>query len=178
MPKSPQNYMPNSPQNYMPNSPQNSFPNSPQNSFPNSPQNSPPLFQVNDFVTFNGDFKPDRIWKITEFDKGFAVLETDDKEGLTSNLKVVALSDIKRFIQRQPSPDAMGLAPTPAPPPITVNVISGDNNTMETPKQKTTEEVDFSEPRIRFKEPTGETSETKSDISDFSNPKSIVVKKV
>ena len=186
MPNSPQNYMPNSPPNYMPNSPPNSFPNSPQNSFPNSPQNSlpnsppnsPPLFQVNDFVTFNGDFKPDRIWKITEFDKGFAVLETDDKEGLTSNLKVVALSDIKRFIQRQPSPDAMGLAPTPAPPPITVNVISGDNNTMETPKQKTTEEVDFSEPRIRFKEPTGETSETKSDISDFSNPKSIVVKKV
>jgi len=134
---------------------------------------------VNEFVTFNGDFKPNRAWKITEFDKGFAVLETDDKEGLTSNLKVAALSDIKRFSQQQqpPSPDAMGLAPTPAPPPITVNVISGDNNTMETPKQKPTEDVDFSEPRIRFKEPS-ETSETKSDISDFSNPKSIVVKKV
>ena len=207
VPKSPEGYVPKSPEGYVPMSPVGS-PNgsqvgsqngsrigsqvgSPIGSVPisqvGSPAESPPSppsplpisFQVNEFVTFNGDFKPNRAWKITEFDKGFAVLETDDKEGLSSNLKVAALSDIKRFSQQQqpPSPDAMGLAPTQAPPPITVNVISGDNNTMETPKQKPTEDVDFSEPRIRFKEPS-ETSETKSDISDFSNPKSIVVKKV
>lgn len=185
-------YVPNSPVNsphgYVPNSPVDSPVDSSFRFSPHTPSYSPPRysphspaypppFQVNDFVTFNGDFKPNRVWKITEFDKGFAVLKTDDTEGLTSNLKVAALSDIKRFIQQQPSPDAMGLALTPAPPPITVNVISGDNNTMETPKQKPTEDVDFSEPRIRFKE-TGEPSENKSEISDFSNPKSIVVKKV
>ena len=205
--KSPQGYVPNS-QGYVPNSPgyvPNSpgyVPNSPQgyvqNSIPPSPVDSPiesPPWQIsadeyipmgkgvmhkpNDFVLFNGDFKPNRPWTINRFDKGFAILETEDEEGLSSNTKVVALSDIRPYVQpqqQQPQPQQQMGNPQP---PVIVNVIAGDNNSME-PK---TETVDFSKPKIRFSENSDvdaspDTSSDASPMDNFSSSKSIIVKKV
>jgi hypothetical protein len=204
-PNSPQGYVPNSPQGYVPNSPQGYVPNSPQGYVPNSPGyvpnsmpsippspvdspiESPPwhissdeyipmgkgvMHKPNDFVLFNGDFKPDRPWRINSFDKGFAILETADTEGLSSNTKVVALSDIRPYVQpQQPQPQQMGNSQ----PPVVVNVIAGDNNSME-PK---TETVDFSKPKIRFSENNDvDTSSDASPMDNFSSSKSIIVKKV
>ena len=140
------------------------------------------MHKPNDFVLFNGDFKPDRMWKINSFDKGFAILETADEEGLTSNTKVVALSDIRPYVRsqqpQQPQPQQqMGNSQ----PPVIVNVIAGDNNSME-PK---TETVDFSKPKIRFSENNDVSRDASPDASgdassmdNFSSGKSIIVKKV
>ena len=172
-------YAPNSPV-YAPNSPAYA-PNSPVYSPPGSPPNSPPQYQLNEFVTFNADFKPNRVWRIVEFDRGYAVLETDDREGLTDTIKVAALSDIKRFS------DGMGQRPNSIQAPEVqaqaqapvVNVIVGDHNTMESTKQKQAVEeeeeggdLDFSKPKIRMKESSDDAPNL------MSNAKSIVVKKV
>jgi len=198
VPNSPQGYVPNSPQGYVPNSPQGYVPNS-MPSIPPSPVDSPipsspvdsPSWQIssneyipmgkgvmhkpNDFVLFNGDFKPDRPWKINSFDKGFAILETADEEGLSGNTKVVALSEIRPYVHsqqpQQPQPQQMGNSQ----PPVVVNVIAGDNNSME-PK---TDTVDFSKPKIRFSENSDvDTSSDASPMDNFSSSKSIIVKKV
>ena len=135
------------------------------------------MHKPNDFVLFNGDFKPDRPWRINSFDKGFAILETADAEGLSSNTKVVALSDIRPYVQpqqqqpQQQQQQQMGNSQ----PPVVVNVIAGDNNSME-PK---TETVDFSKPKIRFSENNDvDTSSDASPMDNFSSGKSIIVKKV
>ncbi len=132
------------------------------------------MYQPNEFVLFNGDFKPNRPWKINSFDKGFAILETTDAEGLSSNTKVVALSDIRPYVHSQPQPQPQQQMGN-SQPPVVVNVIAGDNNSME-PK---TETVDFSKPKIRFSENSDvDTSSDASPVDNFSSSKSIIVKKV
>ena len=188
--ESPPRYVPNSPE-YVPpgsqihgsqiQSEHRYAPNSPPGSPPNSPSNSPPQYQLNEFVTFNADFKPNRVWRIVEFDRGYAVLETDDKEGLTDTIKVAALSDIKRFsdgMGQRPNLLPESQAPAQAQAPV-VNVIVGDHNTMESTKQKQAVEeeeeggdLDFSKPKIRMKESSDDAPNL------MSNAKSIVVKKV
>jgi hypothetical protein len=60
-------------------------------------------------------------------------------------------------------------------PPVVVNVIAGDNNSME-PKS---DSVDFSKPKIRFSENSDvDTSSDASPVDNFSSSKSIIVKKV
>jgi hypothetical protein len=202
VPNSPQGYMPNSPQGYMPNSPPNSplqyvansIPPSPIDSpIPPSPVDSPPwqissneyipmsdkgrgsMYQPNEFVLFNGDFKPNRPWKINSFDKGFAILETTDAEGLSSNTKVVALSDIRPYVHSQQQQQQPQQQMGNSQPPVVVNVIAGDNNSME-PKS---DSVDFSKPKIRFSENSDvDTSSDASPVDNFSSSKSIIVKKV
>ena len=137
-------------------------------------------------VSFNGDFKPSRVWKITEFEKGYAILETGDMEGLKPNnnsgthKKVVALSDIRRYV----APPAPMQSPTEnTSSPVVVNVIAGDNNNMETTQpQKAKEEggeIDFSTPKIRFKENANKSENDEKTVDNLlSDGKSIVVKKV
>ena len=137
------------------------------------------MHKPNDFVLFNGDFKPDRPWKIISFDKGFAILETADEEGLSNNTKVVALSDIRPYVHSQQPQQQPQQQMGNSQPPVVVNVIAGDNNSME-PK---TDTVDFSKPKIRFSEnsdvdASSDASSDASPVDNFSSSKSIIVKKV
>ena len=200
VPNSPPNYVPNSP-DYVPNSP-DYVPNSPDyvpNSpdyVPNSPEYNPTsphkpnyVFNVGDFVTFRGDFKQSRKWKINEFAKGFVIIETGDEDGLDSNMKAVAFTDILPYTEIQSGGTAFELPQQQQQPqthqqmPVfspVINVVTGDNNTVEIePKE---EPINFDEPKIRFKEPSSsEISENSESIEIDKNllkGNAILVKKV
>ena len=165
-----------------------------------------PTYEIDELVSFRGDYKPTRIWKIKGFEKGYVILETDDMEGLTNKRKVVAIEDIEKnyymnaksspstqpgmqaMQAMQPAMQAMQPAMQPTPP-VVVNVVSGDNNTlssMPSPPQSSSSDVsaegvpseestDFSRPRIKLKSENDNQQEVnKSLISGGS----IVVKKV
>ena len=175
-------YVPNSP-DYVPQSPP---PSSSSESNPYSenyvPKPVPYIFDsssspddvgfgLNQPVTYNGDFKPNRVWTIKEFDKGFAILETEDNEGLESNTKIAGLSDIKRVVHTP-----LQALPPPVSQPAVIapvfNIVTGDNSTIKSAEKE--ESVDFSKPRIRINE---ESDSGENNFSKKSNG-SIVVKKI
>ena len=131
-------------------------------------------FKVGDAVNFKGDYKQDRKWNIKEFEKGFAILETGDKEGLESNIKVAGLADIKPYVEPQ-----IQIQPQQAPQqvPVVLNMynVNGNENTLQpqpqvalqpqfesqpqvelqrhVDSQQSVEPLDFSQPKIKIKEP-------------------------
>ena len=165
-------------------------------------------YQPTDIVVFNGDFKPNRAWEINKFEKGFAILETTDIEGLLPNtnrgthIKVAALSDIRKYVPQMSQGGlshglsqggfsqglshggfSQGLSPQGLPhgglsqgQPVVVNVITGDNNSMETSEPQK-QDVDFSKPQIKFVE-SENNGKTVDSLLLGGNSKSIVVKKV
>jgi hypothetical protein len=173
-------------------------------------------YQPTDIVVFNGDFKPNRAWEIKKFEKGFAILETTDIEGLQPNtnrgthIKVAALSDIRKYVPQMsqslsqglshggfsqglsPQGLSQSLSPQSLSPqslspqslsqglshgqPVVVNVITGDNNSMETSEPQK-HDVDFSKPQIKFVE-SGNNEKTVDSLLLGGDSKSIVVKKV
>jgi hypothetical protein len=151
-------------------------------------------FNVGELVVFRSDFKPNRIWKIKEFQRGYAVLKTEDKEGLDSDLKVAALTDIERYVP--PAQNMSAPLSQPAPlqqQPVVVNVIAGENNSMVSsqPSQEPSqpqelshvsdESTDFSTPKIRFKKEENENEKEKEKEggnANFLSGGSIVVKKI
>ena len=131
-----------------------------------------------------GDYKQGRKWTITEFEKGFAILQTEDSEGLDSNVKVARLADIKPYIEPQ-----LHIQPQQAPQqvPVVLNMynVNGNDNTLQ-PQQQEQEpqpqiepqielqqqepSIDFSKPKIKFEE--------KEMPVNFLKGGPIVVKKV
>ncbi len=93
-------------------------------------------YNVGDAVHFKGDFKHSRVWLIEEFDKGFAILKTEDVEGLENSRKVVPLDDIVHVIQEtllappQTGGDVNELPKGFAP---VFNIVTGNDNKIETP---------------------------------------------
>jgi hypothetical protein len=134
-----------------------------------------PQFNVGDEVSFLGDFKQSRKWIIREFEKGFVVLETNDGEGLDNNVKVVGLSDITRYVG-QPVVEQPMVQPLSAQPIISpiFNIVNGNDNKVETSEPVIPSTVDFSQPKIRIKEPETQQKELKQQ--DLGN--GIVVKKI
>jgi hypothetical protein len=156
-------------------------------------------FNIGELVVFRNDFKSNRIWKIEKFDKGYAILKTDDKEGLDSDMKVAGLTDIERYVPTPLSqPGGLqqgGLQPGTPQQPVVVNVIAGDNNSMVSPQPtkpslsegseqmgkfqtneyQNNESADFSAPRIRFKK---EETEKEGGNPNLLSGGSIVVKKI
>jgi DNA-directed RNA polymerase II subunit RPB2 len=96
-------------------------------------------YNVGDKVHFRGDFNPSRVWTIQEFDKGFAILKTEDLNGLDNELKVAHLNDLEAVTlnTEQIGGDANAIA-TPylqtAPQQPVFNIVTGDNNTIEATK--------------------------------------------
>jgi DNA-directed RNA polymerase II subunit RPB2 len=164
-------------------------------------------YQPSDIVVFNGDFKPNRAWEINKFEKGFAILETTDIEGLQPNtnrgthIKVAALSDIRKYVPQMSQslsqggfsqglsqglshgglshgglPQGLSHGGLPQGQPVVVNVITGDNNSMETSEPQK-QDVDFSKPQIKFVE-SENNGKTVDNLLLGGNSKSIVVKKV
>jgi len=156
-------------------------------------------FNIGELVVFRNDFKSNRIWKIEKFDKGYAILKTEDKEGLDSDMKVAGLTDIERYVPNalsqsgslQPGNLQPGSLQQGTPQqPVVVNVIAGDNNSMvssqptkpslsegsesQNNESQNNESADFSSPKIRFKKEEPE--------KEGGNPNlfggSIVVKKI
>jgi DNA-directed RNA polymerase II subunit RPB2 len=141
-------------------------------------------FKVGGTVNFMGDYKQGRKWTITEFEKGFAILQTEDSEGLDSNVKVARLADIKPYIEPQ-----LHIQPQQAPQqvPVVLNMynVNGNDNTLQ-PQQQEQEpqpqiepqielqqqepSIDFSKPKIKFEE--------KEMPVNFLKGGPIVVKKV
>jgi len=117
------------------------------------------LYDVNDVVTFRGDYDKNRKWVVESIEKGFAVIKTDDTAGLTggTNNKVVALSDIDHYVP----PDTLTTlnAPAPSQPPIILNIVNGDGNKVQ---QASEPKNNTSEP----KEPKDNTSNKEEDIFD------------
>ena len=199
----PDEYVPNTP-DYVPNSPE--YHGDPGDYVPNSPEyngdsdifkpnpNVPgyssdssqnggksPIFKGGDSVIFRGDYKPNRKWKINEFEKGYAVLQTDDIEGLDNNKKVVSLTDILHYpaqqIQQQQQQQQQPQLQTPVISPV-FNIVTGDNNNVKTKEE---EPVDFNTPKIRLKMDEEESNSNDSDnkINEkLLKGNAIVVKKV
>jgi hypothetical protein len=139
-------------------------------------------FKVGDAVNFKGDYKQDRKWNIKEFEKGFAILETEDKEGLESNVKVAGLADIKPYVEPQ-----IQIQPPHSPQqvPVVLNMynVNGNENTLQPQPQvalqpqvdsqqqvQSEDALDFSQPKIKIKD-----SETEPNLIKGGT---IVVKKI
>ena len=115
-------------------------------------------FNVGDAVNFMGDYKQGRKWTITEFEKGFAILQTEDSEGLDSNVKVAGLVDIKPYVEPQ-----VQIQPQQLQPPVVLNMynVNGNDNTLqpqpveqpvEQQEQVEQQPIDFSKPKIKIEE--------------------------
>jgi hypothetical protein len=142
-------------------------------------------FKVGGAVNFKGDYKQDRKWNIKEFEKGFAILETGDKEGLESNIKVAGLADITPYVEPQ-----IQIQPQQSPQqvPVVLNMynVNGNENTLQPQpqvalqpqvdsqqqfdSQQPIEPLDFSQPKIKIKEPESQPNLIKGGT--------IVVKKI
>jgi DNA-directed RNA polymerase beta subunit len=95
-------------------------------------------YNVGDAVHFKGDFKHSRVWMIEEFDKGFAILKTEDIEGLENSRKVVPLDDIVHVLQETLLAASQtggadkellkGFAPV-------FNIVTGNDNKIESPSR-------------------------------------------
>ena len=156
-------------------------------------------FNIGELVVFRNDFKSNRIWKIEKFDKGYAILKTDDKEGLDSDMKVAGLTDIERYVPNALSQQGslqqgslqQGTPQSGTPQqPVVVNVIAGDNNSMvssqptkpslsegsesQINESQINESADFSLPKIRFKKEEPEKAGGNPNLFGGS----IVVKKI
>jgi hypothetical protein len=105
-----------------------------------------------------GDYKQGRKWTITEFEKGFAILQTEDSEGLDSNVKVAGLVDIKPYVEPQ-----VQIQPQQLQPPVVLNMynVNGNDNTLqpqpveqpvEQQEQVEQQPIDFSKPKIKIEE--------------------------
>ncbi len=90
-----------------------------------------PLLNVGDKVMFRGDFDKNRKWTIDSFEKGFAVIKTDDLNGLTGGSKVVGMNDIDTFMEPETQTMIGGNAQAQSQPPIVLNIVNGDNNKVE-----------------------------------------------
>ena len=88
-----------------------------------------PLYNAGDAVIFKGDFDKNRKWTVDSIEKGFAVLKTDDLNGLTGGSKVVGIDDIVEYVK----PETMfgGETIKQSQPPIVLNIVNGDNNKVE-----------------------------------------------
>lgn len=118
------------------------------------------VFNVGDKVNFKGDFMPWREWTVEEFDKGFAVLKTENTEGLETNMKVVHLADIVPAVpQQQVVPLASEESPVKFSPVF--NIVTGDGNKIEaSPQNKPTQ----------IQEPTSQEEQLSNDDDIFSRP--------
>jgi hypothetical protein len=135
-------------------------------------------FKVGDAVNFIGDYKQDRKWNIKEFEKGFAILETEDKEGLESNVKVAGLADIKPYVEPQIQIQPLQQVP------VVLNMynVNGNENTLQPQPQVASQQpvesqqsveaepLDFSQPKIKIKDSESEPNLIKGGT--------IVVKKI
>jgi hypothetical protein len=106
-------------------------------------------YNVGDKVHFRGDFNPSRVWTIQEFDKGFAILKTDDLTGLDNELKVAHLNDLEAVTlnteQTGGDGNAIPIGAMPlqtAPTTPIFNIVTGDNNTIEATKSPTIANAD------------------------------------
>ena len=90
-----------------------------------------PLLNVGDKVMFRGDFDKNRKWTIDSFEKGFAVIKTDDLNGLTGGSKVVGMNDIDTYMEHDTQTMLGGQAQAQSQPPIVLNIVNGDNNKVE-----------------------------------------------
>ena len=144
-------------------------------------------FNVGELVVLRNDYKPTRIWKINKFEKEYAILETEDREGLDSNLKVAGLTEIEKYVPIAQNTIAPIAQPAPLQQPVVVNVIAGENNSMvssqptqdKTSELQDVESTDFSTPKIRFKKEDKDEKDEKE--KEGGNPNlfgSIVVKKI
>ena len=92
-------------------------------------------------------------------------METGDKEGLESNIKVAGLADIKPYVEPQ-----IQIQPQQSPQqvPVVLNMynVNGNENTLQPqpqvalqpqvnsqPQVDSIEPLDFSQPKIKIKEP-------------------------
>ena len=98
---------------------------------------------------------------LEEFEKGFAILETEDKEGLESNVKVAGLADIKPYVEPQiqiQPPHSPQHSPQQVPVVLNMYNVNGNENTLQPQPQVEShqsveaESVDFSQPKIKIKD--------------------------
>ena len=111
-----------------------------------------------------------RVWKIEGFQKGFAILKTDDIQGLENNVKVAHLTDISQI--QQPSSSSAQESPINFAPVI--NIVTGDGSKIDNLEPPEAEKNTFSTPMIRI--PTG-SSPAKIDENLLSGGK-LIVKKI
>ena len=129
-----------------------------------------PVHQLGDLVHFKGDYDKMRVWRIEGFQKGFAILKTDDIQGLENNVKVAHLTDISK-IQQSSAPSTHESPINFAP---VINIVTGDGSKIDNVEPPEAENNTFSKPMIRV--PT-ESSPAKIDEKMLSDGK-IVVKKI
>ena len=110
---------------------------------------------------------------IEEFDKGFAILKTEDIEGLENSRKVVPLDDIVHVIQETLLTPQTGGADNELPKgfsPI-FNIVTGNDNKIETPTRDMSPKkgVSFDDTTSRDDPFISETS-SPSRETDFNKP--------
>jgi DNA-directed RNA polymerase II subunit RPB2 len=131
-----------------------------------------PVYKLGNLVHFKGDFDKMRVWQIEGFQKGFAILKTNDNKGLENNVKVAHLTDISK-IQHSSAPSTHESPINFAP---VINIVTGDGSKIE-PQEA--EKNTFSTPMIRI--PTEsvntESASAKIDEKMLSGGK-LIVKKI
>lgn len=132
-------------------------------------------YNVGDAVHFKGDFKHSRVWLIEEFDKGFAILKTEDIEGLENSRKVVPLDDIVHVLQETllaatqsggaDNELVKGFAPV-------FNIVTGNDNKIEAPSSpKKGGGVSFDDNSVKDDHfISGGTSTVDKETADFNKP--------
>jgi hypothetical protein len=129
------------------------------------------VFNVGDPVHFNGDFLKTRVWTIQEFDKGFAILKTENDQGLEPgmNMKVAHLADIVPAVPEQPqvAQPIDSFSPNAGFNPV-FNIVTGNENTIESSPTKLAAENNKN--TVDNTKPTEDDAATSTAADIFSRP--------
>jgi DNA-directed RNA polymerase II subunit RPB2 len=121
--------------------------------------------KIGDPVHFIGDFDKSRVWHIESFEDGFAILTTNNMNGLETNRKVAHPKDIiPATMASMTTSQADPSIPSSFAPVF--NIVTGNGNKVETIEK---------EKKVGFDQPKVDNDESKCDlfpspIPDFDKP--------
>jgi hypothetical protein len=124
--------------------------------------------KIGDPVHFIGDFNKSRVWHIESFEDGFAILTTNNMNGLETNRKVAHPKDIIPATMATVSTTSQADPSIPSSFAPVFNIVTGNGNKVETNEKAPPKKVGFDQPKV-------DNDESKCDlfpspIPDFDKP--------
>ena len=137
--------------------------------FAEKPEEPVVHMKIGDPVHFIGDFDKSRVWHIESFEDGFAILTTNNMNGLETNRKVAHPKDIIPATMATASSTTNHVDPSmPSSFAPVFNIVTGNGNKVETNEPVPQKKVGFDQPKVDNDESTSDLFP--SPIPDFDKP--------
>jgi hypothetical protein len=135
--------------------------------FAEKPEEPVVHMNIGDPVHFIGDFDKSRVWHIESFEDGFAILTTNNMNGLETNRKVAHPKDIIPATMATASTTNHADSSMPSSFAPVFNIVTGNGNKVETNEPDKEKKVVFDQPKVDDESTSDLFS---SPVPDFDKP--------